>query len=420
VTPTDAAVRGAVLAIGLVATGLAIGRPDLVALAAPFIVVLLLSIGTRAGATPELTLHTSTARLRETEVMAAEVTVVPDANVDVIVVELTATGVSVLGSRRTVTALTARTPTTVGFRCRADRWGRHRIGPVVWQRFGPVSLTRSARSTVHSVDVSVLPATESFDAADAVPRAVAYAGNHRSRATGSGIEFVGVRPFTSGDTPRRINWRTTARTGALHVNTTLSDRSALVLILIDSRHDAGSGGDTILNAAVHAAAGIADHYLGLGDAVGLVEYGGHNRRLQPASGQQQLARTLDWLVDVRTPMSVAPPSARMLLNSIPVSRAIVLALTPILDDEAAARLLTLRRRGAAIVTIDTLPDGALPKPVDLAGEVALRLWRLERQGLIHRLGDLGVPVARWAGPGTLDAVLGDLGRVANAARAVNG
>jgi uncharacterized protein (DUF58 family) len=419
VTPTDAAVRGALLAVGLVATGLAIGRPDLVALAAPFVVALLLSVGSRRGAAPALTLHTSTARLRETEVLAADVTVVPDADVDVVVIAMSGTGVTVLGSRRTVTALTAGTPSTVGFRCRAETWGRHRIGPVAWQHYGPVSLTRSDRSTVAGVDLSVLPATESFDAADAVPRAVAYAGNHRSRATGSGIEFVGVRPFTSGDTPRRINWRTTARTGALHVNTTLSDRSALVLILIDSRHDAGSGGDTILNAAVHAAAGIAAHYLALGDAVGLVEYGGHNRRLQPASGQQQLARTLDWLVDVRTPLSTAPPSARMLLNSLPVSRAIVLALTPILDDEAAARLLTLRRRGAAIVTIDTLPDGALPKPADPAGAVALRLWQLERQGLIHRLGDLGVPVARWAGPGTLDAVLRDLGRVANAARSVN-
>jgi uncharacterized protein (DUF58 family) len=420
VTPTDAAVRGAVLAVGLVATGLAIGRPDLVALAAPFVVALLLSIGSRPGTAPQLTLRTSTARLRETEILAADVTALSETDVDVMVIAVTGSGVSVLGSRRTVTALTAGTPMTVGFRCRAVRWGRHRAGPVTWRRYGPVSLTRSSPSVVAPLDVSVLPATESFDAADAVPRAVAYAGNHRSRATGSGIEFVGVRPFTSGDTPRRINWRTTARTGALHVNTTLSDRSALVLILIDSRHDAGSGGDTILDAAVHAAAGIAAHYLGVGDAVGLVEYGGHNRRLPPASGPQQLARTLDWLVDVRTPMSAAPPSARMLLNTIPVSRAIVIALTPILDDAAAARLLTLRRRGAAIVTIDTLPDGALPKAPDLAGDVALRLWRLERQGLIHRLGDLGVPVARWSGPGTLDAVLGDLGRVANAARSASG
>jgi hypothetical protein len=48
--------------------------------------------------------------------------------------------------------------------------------------------------------------------------------------------------------------------------------------------------------------------------------------------------------------------------------------------------------------------------------VAHRLWRLERSVLIGQLSEVGVPVAPWAGAGTLDAMLRDMTRVAMAPR----
>ncbi len=98
------------------------------------------------------------------------------------------------------------------------------------------------------------------------------------------------------------------------------------------------------------------------------------------------------------------------------ARALVIALTPLLDEESAAHLAVLRRRGAAVLAVDTLPDDALPDTGDRPAEIARRLWLLERQMLIARLGDLGVPVVRWGGPGSLDAVLHDLARMAAAPR----
>jgi uncharacterized protein (DUF58 family) len=200
------------------------------------------------------------------------------------------------------------------------------------------------------------------------------------------------------------------------VNTTTTERGAEVLILIDSQHDAGRPGATILDVTVHAAASIADHYLGLGDRLGLVEYGGHNRTLPAGAGPRQIALVHDWLLDVSPPTGVGTSRSVEWLANKPVERALVVALTPLLDEEAAVRLAVLRRRGASVAAVDTLPDDALPATTDLVDAIACRLWLLEREMLAGRLDDIGVPVIRWAGAGSLDTVLVDLARMARGPR----
>jgi hypothetical protein len=36
---------------------------------------------------------------------------------------------------------------------------------------------------------------------------------------------------------------------------------------------------------------------------------------------------------------------------------------------------------------------------------------MEREAMLRRLGDIGVPVVRWLGPGSLDVVLGEVSRL---------
>ena len=400
------------------AAGLTFGRADVAALAAPFVIGLVLAAGRDHAGLSGTTLRLSAARVREHDMIEATVTLTADADLDAVTVMLAAPVFLAAGGPLVrVTAVTAGAPTAVRLRVRAGHWGRRQVGPVVVRVHGPLLLSRSgALLAVSQVAVTVMPAIESFRAGESVPRALVYAGGHRSRMVGPGVEFAGTRPFGPGDRPRRINWRSTLRTGELQVNATLTDRAAEVLVLIDSLHNAGEPGSAILDTAVRLAAGITEHYLAAGDTVGLVEYGGQNRALEPAAGRRQVARAREWLLDVRPPQSAAAPAAARLLASLRTARSLVIALTPLLDEEAAAHLAMLRRRGAAVLAVDTLPDGALPDAGDRAGEVARRLWLLERQMLLARLGDLGVPVVRWGGPGSLDAVLHDLARMAAAPR----
>jgi uncharacterized protein (DUF58 family) len=270
-------------------------------------------------------------------------------------------------------------------------------------------------ASVPAVTVDVLPTAAAFTAGSALPRARAYAGAHRSRATGEGIDFAGVRPYASGDQLRRLNWRATARTGELTVTSTHTDRAADLVVVLDVLYDVGPWGRSSVDTAVRAAFGIVQHYIRLGDSVGLLEYGGYQRVLAPGTGRTQLARTRDWLLDTRSIVTAAVRAVRW--PAVFGSRApLVVALTPLIDETSWALLARLRGQGAAVVAIDTLTTDSLPRTNSLRDEVAGRLWRLEREMTIARLADLGVPVEPWSGNGGLDVQLDRLTRVATAPR----
>src|SRR5213078_654643 len=120
--------------------------------------------------------------------------------------------------------------------------------------------------------VRVYPVTEPFAAVEAMPAAAGLVGQHRSRRPGEGGELAGVREFAPGDRLRRVDWRVTLRTQRLHVASTLSDRDAEVVLLLDVLHEAGESGGidgtaSVLDTTVRAAASIAEHHLYRGDRV---------------------------------------------------------------------------------------------------------------------------------------------------------
>jgi hypothetical protein len=98
--------------------------------------------------------------------------------------------------------------------------------------------------------------------------------------------------------------------------------------------------------------------------------------------------------------------------------ALVVVLTPLLGPSSAEMIATLARSGRAVVAVDTL--GSLSRRAVPGtrswGSAAHRLWRLERDNLIGRLREAGVPVTEWAGTGSLDQVLQDMARMAAAPR----
>jgi hypothetical protein len=98
--------------------------------------------------------------------------------------------------------------------------------------------------------------------------------------------------------------------------------------------------------------------------------------------------------------------------------ALVMVLSPLLDNRAAAMIAKFARAGRFVVGIDTLPaDLPLPVRGDWA-TAAGRLWRLERENTLGQLREHGVPVVGWAGTGSLDEVLRQVSRMAMAPRAV--
>ncbi|HET8682344.1 MAG TPA: DUF58 domain-containing protein [Micromonosporaceae bacterium] len=425
--PTRALGRSIVITGLLLVTAVVLGRVDLVVLAAPFALGSALALRRRPVGRPAVQIAVAGQLLAEGGELAATVSV---GNQDVVGYDLVVlrTGISRWldvhhGDRPYLAPVGSGQIIDVALGGQALRWGRHAFGPATVRAVACDGLLVSPLSRAPARGVKVYPLTEPFDAAEAMPRAAGLVGGHRSRRPGEGGELAGVRVFGPGDRLRRIDWRVSLRTRQLHVAATLSDRDAEVVLLLDVLREAGRSGGvhgaaSVLDTTVRAAAGIAEHYLHRGDRVAMLEYGFRARRLRPASGRRQYVTALEWLLDTRaTPTQYEPTGPLFGAHLLPAN-ALVVVLTPLLDQRTAAMLARLARVGRFLVAVDTLPPGIrAPNPGEWA-QVAERLWRLERENVIGALREYGVPVVAWAGAGSLDEVLRDVSRLAAAPKVV--
>jgi uncharacterized protein (DUF58 family) len=194
-----------------------------------------------------------------------------------------------------------------------------------------------------------------------------------------------------------------------------------VVLLLDVRQEAGASGGvdgaaSVLDATVRAAAAITEHYTHQGDRVSLVEYGSRLRRLRAGTGRHHYLAALEWLVAVDRFPSGFGPGDRLVTGGLRGTGALVVVLTPLLDQDSANLLATLARAGRWLVAVDTLPD-RLRWPVRGEWSAAgRRLWWLERENTIGRLRGVGVPVEPWRGAGSLDAMLRHVYRLATSSR----
>jgi uncharacterized protein (DUF58 family) len=85
--------------------------------------------------------------------------------------------------------------------------------------------------------------------------------------------------------------------------------------------------------------------------------------------------------------------------------ALILAVTPLLDERSIRLVTDLRMRGCDLTVIEVSPlEHTTPGPTQLDG-LAFRLWRLQREALRARLQALGIGVAVWGRDETLGPAL---------------
>ena len=293
------------------------------------------------------------------------------------------------------------------------RWGRYRPAEekvaltAAWGgwRWGPVPLTATS--------LRVLPGRAPFDSRAEMPQPVGLVGAHRSRRTGTGSEFAGVRPFHVGDRLQRVSWRVSLRTGELHVVSTRSEEDSAVLLVVDALGDHGRSGGvdgeaSSLDLAVRAAAAVARHVGRAGDRVGLRVLGPTAGVVGYGSGARHQQRVLTTLAGIRPGRAADDDADRIRLPVTPGT--VVVVFSPMLDDRVSTMTATLTRRGLPTVVVDTLPGTAAEAGSDERGHpsidaLAWRMRLVERDLLLADVAAHGCPVVPWRGPGTLDRVL---------------
>jgi uncharacterized protein (DUF58 family) len=115
-----------------------------------------------------------------------------------------------------------------------------------------------------------------------------HTGGHRSVQRGRGLEFQEVRPYVSGDDPRTIDWRVTARRGRPHTKLFREERERPVWLLADLNAAMFFGTRKQLKSSVvvRAAALLAWSAAAGGDRVGAVVVAESSYKIVPPRGRQ--------------------------------------------------------------------------------------------------------------------------------------
>jgi len=265
----------------------------------------------------------------------------------------------------------------------------------IWDRAG---LWVAESRQEQRVSVAVHPRAMAVRSLPAPRECEAPFGQHPSRRLGDGIDFADIRPFVPGDRMKRINWPVSLRTRQLHVNRFFAERSADVILLLDSFGTIGARPNSSLDWCVRAAAGLAMAYLRSHDRVGLMEFGGLLRWTKPGAGPVQYGRILESLTRVAVAPTVFLEDLAALPETMLPRHALIIALTPLHDARFERAVMRLADQGRDIVVIalrtDELSQAFLPRRA--RDPMLRRIWRLEREERLRALRGHGVRAVHWS------------------------
>jgi uncharacterized protein (DUF58 family) len=400
-------------ASGLVA-GLALGRVEPVALAAPFLLALVAAVA-RSAPRVSVALSLDRERVLEGEEVTATVELSAASSVDRFELLLPLSPELSAESARAL-HLRAGEQRTLELKVRCERWGAFAVGPLLFRARDGLGLRSWEGEAGAAQWLRVYPAEETLRSLVPPLETQVFVGNQVSRVRGEGIEFADLREWQPGDRVRRVNWRATALRGTLWVNEQYPERNTDVVLFLDTFAEVRAEGRSTNDRAVRAAATLARNYLQRKDRVGLVGFGGVLSYLVPELGTRQLYAIVDTLLTSDIVHSYAVRGVDVLPPRTLPPKALVLALTPLLDERTAAALLDLRARGYDLIVVEVSPlELAEPDPASSA-QLAYRLWRLSRDALRWRYEQVGVPVVTWREDAPLAAPLEEVNAFRHLAR----
>lgn len=245
-----------------------------------------------------------------------------------------------------------------------------------WQRFGPVQFVASdpfgmvSRKESREVTEGVLVYPRMVPVSELVVPARQPIGDFKPSTplVDDPMRIAGIRPYVPGDSPKRIHWRATARTGDLQSRVYEASATPIAAIFLDTRTFSflweGQKSE-VLELAIVTAASISRQMLENRYQVGLyanapIPNVSKAVRIPPGRRPAQMQRILEDLA--RLVPSIGKYIERMIAEEIlrlPWGASIVL-ITARLNADSQKSLLRLSRSAGArrfvIVTIGEVPE----------------------------------------------------------------
>jgi uncharacterized protein (DUF58 family) len=258
--------------------------------------------------------------------------------------------------------------------------GRYRLGPIQLNTSDPFGLFPMERDLTPTANVVVYPMTVDIHQF-ALPIGVLPGGDALRRRTHYvTTNAAGVRDYAPGDSFSRIHWPSTARRERLIVKEFELDPLADIWLVTDmaifshlsaspepSAPKATKPGelpswlrwqeeeyrlpDSTEEYTVTIAASLAQYFLRLDRAVGLLAYGQSHEIVQPDRGERQINRILETLAVIRAKGQVAIEDVLDAESKIFPRGTTVIVISPSTREELATAVRQLTRRGLRIVTI---------------------------------------------------------------------
>lgn len=233
------------------------------------------------------------------------------------------------------------------------RRGHFRIEPLAIRTGDPFGFFEASATVGQGVGIVVYPRLEP------IPMwrlpAANVEGSHAApeRTLQTTPLAMTVRPYAPGDSMNRIHWRSTARHGEIQVKEFDLEQTADAWIVLDLQRgiQTGRGDESTTEAAVRAAAAIADKALGENRAVGMTVNAGRTAHLPADRGGRQHQKIMQLLAAVDADSSA--PLVETLIGMVGRLRRGMTAvvITPSQDPAWVRPLAALRARGVACVVI---------------------------------------------------------------------
>lgn len=276
------------------------------------------------------------------------------------------------GPRRFVfDSLQAGVPRATTYGLRAERRGKHVIGPLSVSVMDPFGLSRRQHSfeqtsaLLITPQIDVLPPSRVFGD-------WASGGDGRSAAMAHrGDDDIVPREYRHGDDLRRMHWRASARAGSLMVRREEQPRRSSATLLVDlrSRAHTGRDGDSSLEQSLSWAASIGTHVIRAGSGLSVIDHAGR-ALLPPDFDGDREGALLEGLALAETYSESRLDPAQQVSAS-----GALFALTGRLNATDAAALIGLAPGGASVA----LALGELDAATREAHRLLIRAgWRVVR------------------------------------------
>jgi uncharacterized protein (DUF58 family) len=282
--------------------------------------------------------------------------------------------------------------------------GHYKIGPIKFRVGDYLGLFYKEKTVDNVADLTVIPKIEEISDISVKGKVNPYPGIMQAKRAGIGTEFFGVRKYISGDTFKRINWKSYARWNNLMVNEYEMESTTDVIIILDARKVQGIGTITKnpLEYGVKAAVAVASHFLKRRDRVGLIAYGktgGKLRWIYPESGKKQLYKIIREIVEIQPQgdFSLNGTINTALTHMLPKKSLIIFVSS--LDDDysipSALERLVAMNYDVIVISPSPINIEYSLSSKDINHKLANRILLFSRNNFIMRLRNIGARVIDW-------------------------